>query len=76
LTPVNNPKIQAQLVQRMTQGVIRFDIDAGRVLSQKLELDERVLGFQGPESSLHYLGRFTEEYLPPEPKMAAKRTSR
>jgi len=76
LTPVNNPKIQSQLVQRMTQGTIRFDIDAGRVLSQKLELDERVLGFQGPESSLHYLGRFTEEYLPPEPKMAAKRASR
>jgi hypothetical protein len=72
LTPVNNPKIQSQLVQRMTQGTIRFDIDAGRVLSQKLELDERVLGFQGPESSLHYLGRFTEEYLPPEPKTASK----
>src|SRR5262245_7943055 len=72
LTPVNNPKIQSQLVQRMTQGTIRFDMEAGRVLSQKLELDERVLGFQGPESSLHYLGRFTEEYLPPEPKTASK----
>jgi hypothetical protein len=72
LTPVNNPKIQSQLVQRMTQGTIRFDMDAGRALSQKLELDERVLGFQGPESSLHYLGRFTEEYLPPEPKTASK----
>jgi hypothetical protein len=72
LTPVNNPKIQSQLVQRMTQGTIHFDTDAGRVLSQKLELDERVLGFQGPESSLHYLGRFTEEYLPPEPKTASK----
>jgi len=72
LTPVSNPKIQSQLVQRMTQGTIRFDIDAGHVLSQKLELDERVLGFQGPESSLHYLGRFTEEYLPPEPKTASK----
>jgi len=72
MTPINNPKIQSQLVQRMTQGTIRFDMDAGRVLSQKLELDERVLGFQGPESSLHYLGRFTEEYLPPEPKTASK----
>jgi len=76
LTPVNNPKIQSQLVQRMTQGTIRFDIEAGRVLSQKLELDERVLGFQGPESSLHYLGRFTEEYLPGEPKTASKTKAR
>jgi hypothetical protein len=60
------------LIQRLTQGTIRFDIDAGRVLSQRLELDERVLGFNGPDSSLHYLGRFTEEYLPPPAKTAAK----
>ncbi len=65
LTPVNNPKIQSQLIQRLTKGTIRFDIDAGRVLSQQLDLDERVLGFNGGDSSLHYLGRFTEEYLPP-----------
>lgn len=72
LTPVNNPKIQSQLIQRLTKGTIRFDIDAGRVLSQELELDERVLGFQGADSSLHYLGRFTEEYIQPESKSASK----
>lgn len=72
LTPVNNPKIQSQLVQRLTKGTIRFDIDAGRVLSQLIELDERVLGFSGNESSLHYLGRFTEEYVPAEEKTAAR----
>ncbi len=72
LTPVSNPKVQSQLIQRLTQGTVRFDIDAGRVLSQQLELDERVLGFNGVDSSLHYLGRFTEEYVPPTPKTAAK----
>jgi hypothetical protein len=72
LTPVNNPKIQSQLIQRLTKGSIRFDIDAGRVLSQDIDLDEQVLGFQGPESNLHFLGRFTEEYIPPETKSAAK----
>jgi hypothetical protein len=71
LTPVSNPKIQSQLIQRLTQGAIKFDIDAGRVLSQQLELDERVLGFNGVDSSLHYLGRFTEDYLPAA-KTAAK----
>ncbi len=71
LTPVSNPKIQSQLIQRLTQGTAQFDIDAGRALSQQLELDERVLGFNGADSSLHYLGRFTEEYLPPA-KTAAK----
>jgi hypothetical protein len=72
LTPVTNPKIESQLIQRLTEGSIRFNIEAGRVLSQQLDLDKRVLGFNGNNSSLHYLGSFTEEYLPPTPKTAAK----
>lgn len=72
LTPVNNPKIQSQLIQRLTKGSIRFDIDAGRVLSQNIDLDEQVLGFQGPESSLHFVGRFTEEDVTPPTKSTAK----
>jgi hypothetical protein len=72
LTPVTNPKIQSQLVQHLKQGTFRFDIDAGRMVAEQLELDERVLGFQGPDSSLHFVGRFTEEYLPPPSKTAAK----
>lgn len=72
LTPIHDPKVQSQLVQRLTKGTIRFDIDEGRVLSQQVDLDERVLGFQGNDSSLHYLGRFTEEYLQPDTKAAAK----
>ena len=72
LTPVNNPEIQVQIIQRMTQGSVRFDIDAGRVISQQLDLDERVLGFHGPDSNMHLYGRFTEEYLPPAEKTAAK----
>ncbi|MCC7083605.1 MAG: hypothetical protein IT427_01200 [Pirellulales bacterium] len=71
LTPVHDPKVQSQLVQRLTKGTIRFDIDAGRVLSQQIDLDERVLGFQGNDSSLHYLGRFTEQYQPDVPETAA-----
>jgi hypothetical protein len=72
LTPVNNPAIQSQLVQRLTEGMIRFDVDAGRVISKKLDLDERVLGFHGADSSVHFVGRFTEEYLPTTPKTASK----
>jgi len=74
LTPVNNPKIESKLVHLLTEGTIRFDIDAGRVLSQQLDLDKRVLGFNGDNSSLHYLSRVTEEYLPPAPKTAATKS--
>ncbi len=65
LTPVDDPKIRAQLIQRLWRGHIRFDIDAGCMVSQRTDLDERVLAFSGPDSSMHYVARFTEELLPP-----------
>ena len=64
ITPVSNPKIRAQLIQRLWKGHIRFDIDAGRMVSQRTDLDERVLNFSGPESSMHYVARFTEVLAP------------
>jgi len=64
LTPIrDNPALEAQLVQRMYSGQIRFDIDAGRVLSQQLDVDRNILGFAGPTSSMHYLSRMTERPL-------------
>ncbi|HEX3999785.1 MAG TPA: hypothetical protein VHX65_14640 [Pirellulales bacterium] len=73
LTPVDNPKVRAQLIQRLWSGQIRFDIDAGRMVGQRTDLDERVLSFSGPESAMHYVARFTEELLPSEAKTAALR---
>ncbi|MCA9185928.1 MAG: hypothetical protein KDA99_09925, partial [Planctomycetales bacterium] len=61
LTPVDDQRIRSKLVQRLTQGEIRFDIDAGRVLSKRLDWDETVLGFDGPDSNMQYLARWTEE---------------
>lgn len=61
LTPVNDPKIQSQLVQRMQHGTIKFDIDAGRIVSKQMDLDETVIGFSGNESVMQYLARLTEE---------------
>lgn len=70
LTPVHDPAIEAQIIQRRTDGTIRFDIDAGRVLSQQMDLDERVLNFAGQTepSSLHYLMRFTEDLVTDMPQ--------
>jgi hypothetical protein len=64
LTPINDPKFEAQLVQRMQKGTIKFDIDAGRVISRQMDLDETVLGFSGPDSSMQYVARFIEEQFP------------
>ncbi len=75
LTPIHDPAIEAQLIQRLSNGTVRFDIAAGRVLSQQLDLDRRVLGFSGPSSSMHYLMRFTEKLLDAEPSVAKKESA-
>ncbi|REK07908.1 MAG: hypothetical protein DWQ37_20935 [Planctomycetota bacterium] len=66
LTPITDPAIEVQLVQRLSSGQVKFDLAAGRVLSQQLDLDRHIVGFGGPASSMHYVTRFSEELLPPE----------
>lgn len=63
LTPVNSKEVEAQLVQRYTEGTVRFDIDAGRMLGQRIDLDRRVVGYPNDKSSMHYRTRFTEKLL-------------
>src|SRR5262249_42858672 len=64
VTPLNDPAIEAQLVQRMTSGSVRFDIEKGRLISQQMDLDRHVIGFSGAASSMHCVTRFTEQFLP------------
>jgi len=71
LTPVRDPAIEAQLVQHMSSGYVRFDVDAGRILEQQFDHDKRVVGFRGPASNVHYLGRFTEKFQSVETRVAA-----
>ena len=73
LTPIRDPALEAQLIQHVTDGTVRFDIAAGRVVGQQTDIDKRVVGFQGEASSLHYVTRFTEELLTAKP--AAARSS-
>jgi hypothetical protein len=73
LTPNRTPEIEAQLIQRDTSGTVKFDIAAGKVVFQQVDIDRNVIGFQGDASSMHYTTRFTEELLPAaEAKTAAK----
>jgi hypothetical protein len=71
LTPLDNPKVKVQLVQRLSHGEVKFDIERGRVVQQQTDLDETVLAFNGADSAMSYLARFTEELLPDEPQTAA-----
>ncbi len=70
LSPID-ARIESQLVQRLMSGEVRFDIEAGRVVGQQMDVDKRILGFAGPTSSMQYVMRM-EEKLETPPKVAVK----
>jgi hypothetical protein len=63
LTPVESQKIKSQIMQQMTKGFVVFDIAAGRPIRKEVEWDEKVQGYEGPDSFLQYLGRMTEKLV-------------
>ena len=64
ITPVNDPRIEAQLMQDLVDGVIRFDLDAGRMISRQVDWDETVIEFAGASSMIKYRARLTETLIP------------
>jgi hypothetical protein len=72
LSPMTDPAIEAKVVQSQAAGTVRFDIDAGRIISQQMDVDKHVVGFRGQASSLHYVTRFTEKWLPESARAAEK----
>ncbi len=72
LTPIHDPMIEAQLIQRASSGIVRFDIQRGRVISQQMDIDKRVYGAHGDGSVMHYVTRFTEDLLTGAAQTASK----
>lgn len=72
LTPNLPPEVEAKVIQQESTGTVRFDVEAGRVVGQQIDLDKRVIGFRGDASSLHCLTRFTEKLLDGEAKTARR----
>ena len=73
LTPIHDPALESQLIECASTGDVRFDVDAGRIVGQQLDVDKGVVGFRGETSSLHYLTRFTET-LTTAPSRTASRS--
>jgi hypothetical protein len=74
LSPID-PKIETQIVQRLMEGEVRFDIEKGRVLGQEMDVDKRIIGFAGPSSSMQYVMKMEEKLLNAEPKTTAAESS-
>jgi hypothetical protein len=62
LTPVD-PYVRSQLVERLSEGTVRFDVERGRVVQQQHNVDRRILGFAGKASSMHFVSRLNERLL-------------
>jgi len=60
LTPVDDPRLEARLLERIWDGTIRFDIERGRVVGRQTSIDRRVVGFGGPQSSVRYKASLEE----------------
>ena len=43
------PTIEMQIVQRLMDGEVQFDIEKGRVVGQQMDVDKRIIGFAGPD---------------------------
>ena len=65
--------IEAQVVQQMSNGTIKFDIDAGQLISKELQWNESVVGFSGPGSMMTYSARYTESVDATKPTSTASR---
>jgi len=65
LTPVDDPRLEARLLERIWDGTIRFDVERGRVISRTTGIDRRVVGFSGAESSLRYKASLEERLATP-----------
>ncbi len=63
LTPIREPELQAQVVQQLSQGKLKFDNDAGRLISKELSWDDKVVSFAGPNSLMEYSARYNEQTL-------------
>ena len=60
ITPIRTQAVRAQVVQQMSNGEIRFDVDNGHVVDKRLDWDENVVSFRGPNSSMNYRAQLIE----------------
>lgn len=75
ITPVNDPALEAQLIQRTPGGVVRFDLEKGMLLSRKLTVEDSVIGAFGAQSSVAARSEHLEKLVTAE-ELAAEKPQR
>ena len=75
LTPITEPQEEAQVLQQLSNGTIKFDVDAGRMISKELGWDKVVVGFSGAGSVMDYSARLEEQVIKAELKAGASKSA-
>lgn len=73
LTPIKSQAMRSQVVQQLSNGQIRFDVDAGRMLEKTLDWDENIVSFRGPNSAMEYRAKLTEKLVPGDAVRSARK---
>lgn len=60
LTPVNDPELESQLIQRTPSGVLILDLEQGVLTSKRTTLHNQVVGFSGDGSKLKVFRTYEE----------------
>lgn len=69
LTPLRDPTLEGQLIRRTPTGSFTIDLQRGCLVARELKIDKKVVGFRGPQTSLHEQ-RTREDRLVPEEQAA------
>ncbi len=75
LTPIDDPKVKSQIQQKLNQGALYFDIANGRVTKKVVQWDEKVQGWEGDDSYLHYVGKYEMELMTEAESQAAAQSN-
>ncbi|MGL4944534.1 MAG: hypothetical protein ACRC46_15235 [Thermoguttaceae bacterium] len=54
LTPIGSPKDELEVLDQLTSGTLRLDLDTGTMVSHRTQIDRTIVGFEGGGSSVVY----------------------
>lgn len=60
ITPLHDPAIEAQLIQRTPSGAVTINLEQGLLTAKRTALANEVVGFNGPGSKLKVVRKCTE----------------
>ncbi len=62
LSPIEEPKFEIQLFDKLTSGRVELDLETGHILKQQTDVKGYVIGFAGDTSSIDHAARLIEEF--------------